>query len=327
MAILNSGSVVAVVSPSWGGVGVFLNRYEQASKWLKNTYNIELELMENASNKISHVSDTAANRANDIHQAYSSDKYDAVWASTGGDHSISILPFLDFDLIKNNPKPFIGYSDNTILCNALKYYAGVQTIYGPSIIGELADQPHPFDLTIESFEKLFLQDSDSYQIKDGGLSTYEEGNWGDPNDKPRSLKPALAWELSNKKSFNGSLFGGCVETIRQFFGTNYCECLTGSALFLESATHHENLGDIDRDFTHIKNAGLFQNLNGLILGKWRGLDEGMQKEANTLVKSIVGIDELPILFNVDIGHTDPQLFMPLGWHIECDEGFITFSSK
>lgn len=327
MSLLSSGSVIAVVSPSWGGVGVFPQRYELASRWLKRTYNIELVLMENASNKKSHISDTAENRASDLHEAFVSKKYDAVWAATGGDHSISMLPFLDFELIRENPKPFVGYSDNTILCNALSFYSGVQTIYGPSIIGELADQPQPYEFTIDSFEKLFLQDNDSFHIKDSGLSTYEEGDWGNPNDKPRALKAALPWTISNGNSFDGSIFGGCVESIRQFFGTKYQECLTGTVLFLESATHHENMGDIDRDFTHIKNAGIFDNLNGVILGKWRGLDESQQNDANQLVESIIDNSNLPILYNADIGHTDPQMFLPFGWLVKCENGLLTFSHK
>lgn len=107
---LKASDTIGIVSPSWGGPAVFPHRVELGVNYLqKMGFNVKIGA--NAMNQMGHVSDTPENRATDIHSMFLDPDVHAIVASIGGDHSCQLLPLLDFDLIKSNPKIFMGYSD------------------------------------------------------------------------------------------------------------------------------------------------------------------------------------------------------------------------
>lgn len=325
MSYFSPGSRIAVVSPSWGGIGEFPERYEYARRWFLESREIELVLMPHAARSDSHVSSTPLDRAHDINLAFSSKEYDGVWASIGGDHCISTLEYLDHDVISRNPKPFIGYSDISILCNYLYYYCDVPAIHGPSILNEFAEYPEPLALTHNSFDFVFLSDNRQQTFVAPQLYTDATGHWGGEPRVERVMKNALAWELKRGTEVSGTLFGGCLESLRQLLGTKWQPCLTGQVLFLEDEFSESGIANIERDCTHLKNAGIFEDIQGLILGRWYGLDQEQQNQANDLVATLLSQYEFPILCNVDIGHCDPQLFLPLGWDVRADHQHLSLT--
>lgn len=327
MVILSKNSTIAVVSPSWGGVGIFPDRYQRAVDFMKSAYNIELVLMDNAAKAVSYASASAKERADDLHQAFADDKYSAIWAAIGGDHSIEMFPYLDNDLITKNKKPFIGYSDNTTLCNYLEFYCGSPVVYGPSLLNEFAEFPKPFQYTIDCFENTLLNNDTEIVIPQPSQSTDELGDWAGEIQKPRTLHDAEPWQFLRGNNIKGKPFGGCLESVRQLLGTKWQKCLTGDIFCLEAAELSGGIGDIVRDITHIKNAGVFEKISGLLLGRWYGLDASEQNEANKTVNDLLAEYDFPILANVDFGHTDPQMFLPFGSTLESDGKTITLKSN
>ncbi|HYN88768.1 MAG TPA: LD-carboxypeptidase [Ardenticatenaceae bacterium] len=104
---LQPGDTVAIVSPSWGGAGAFPHRLERGVEQLQ-ALGFTVKIASHARNQRGFVSDTPENRAADIHATFADPEVKAIIAAIGGDHSCHLLPHLDFELIRANPKIFVG---------------------------------------------------------------------------------------------------------------------------------------------------------------------------------------------------------------------------
>ena len=143
---LRRGDVVGIVSPSWGGAGAFPHRVRAGVKHLESL-GFRVRLGRHAMNRRGFVSDTAENRVSDLHEMFEDAEIRAIIAATGGDHSCHLLPLLDFGLIRNNPKIFMGYSDITVLNVSIWAKTRTVTFNGPALITDFAEYPRMFDYT------------------------------------------------------------------------------------------------------------------------------------------------------------------------------------
>ena len=129
---LNSGDTVAVLSPSWGGPSVFTHVYENGLKILKS-WGLQIKEFPTTRMEPTFLRDNPRIRAKDINDAFADPEVKAIFTSIGGDDSVRILPFLDKDIIINNPKILIGYSDTSTL-HTFASLLGLISFYGPSIM-------------------------------------------------------------------------------------------------------------------------------------------------------------------------------------------------
>ena len=105
---------MASLSPSWGGGAKYPHRVERGAEYLESS-GLRVRIAPRAVNPVGYFSDTAENRASDTHAMFGDPEVRAIVAATGGDHSCHLLPLLHFDLIREHPKIFMGYSDVTVL--------------------------------------------------------------------------------------------------------------------------------------------------------------------------------------------------------------------
>ena len=105
---LEPGDTIGIVSPSWGGAGLFPHRVEQGIRYL-NSLGFRVELAPHALSHKGFVSDSPVNRTQDLHAMFADPAIKAILAAIGGDHSCHLLPLLDFDLIASHPKIFMGF--------------------------------------------------------------------------------------------------------------------------------------------------------------------------------------------------------------------------
>lgn len=129
---LKKGDCVAIVSPSWGGPSVFPHIYESGLETLKKIGLIVKEYP-SARKSPEFLYNNPEFRAADINNAFSDNEVSAIFTSIGGDDSVRILPFLNVELIKKNPKIILGYSDTTTL-NTYLNQLGLVTLNGPSVM-------------------------------------------------------------------------------------------------------------------------------------------------------------------------------------------------
>ena len=142
---LEPGDAVGIVSPSWGGAGMFPHRTERGVQHLQSL-GFEVKMARNALNQRGFVSDTSHNRVQDIHSMFADSEVKAIVAAIGGNHSCHLLPLLDFDLIRKNPKVFMGFSDITVLNVAIWKETGLVTFNGPALLTDFAEYPRVLEV-------------------------------------------------------------------------------------------------------------------------------------------------------------------------------------
>ena len=137
-ARLRPGDTIGIVSPSWGGPAAYPHRLDNGVSFLKSQ-GYRVRVATHARDSAGFVSGTPEARVSDIHELFADPAVTAIVASIGGDHSCHLLPHLDFDLIRENPKIFMGYSDITVLNVAIWQRTGLVTFNGPALMTDFAE--------------------------------------------------------------------------------------------------------------------------------------------------------------------------------------------
>jgi muramoyltetrapeptide carboxypeptidase len=143
---LRNRDTVGVVNPSWGSGAEYPHRVERGEGYLESlAFRVRIAL--HAMNCVSYVSDTAENRVADLQAMFVDPEVKAIFVTIGGDPSCHLLPLLDVDLIRENPKTLMGYSDVTVLNVAMLAKTGLVTFNGSALMVEPAEDPKVFDYT------------------------------------------------------------------------------------------------------------------------------------------------------------------------------------
>lgn len=155
--MLKPGNKVATVSLSWGGAGdeEILWRYKQGKERLENVFGLKVVEMAHTLKGTDYVYNHPEKRAEDLMNAFLDESIKGIISCIGGNDSIRMLPYIDFNIIRENPKVFIGYSDTTI-SHFICLKAGLSSIYGPSVLMDFAENVKMPDYTISSIKKTYL---------------------------------------------------------------------------------------------------------------------------------------------------------------------------
>ena len=232
-------------------------------------------------------------RLNDLHAAFADSEVDAIICLRGGYGTPRLLDRIDFELLRNNAKPFIGYSDITALHLAISRYAGFVTFHGPMLNADLlGDKQKP---TESSFFNMLRG-----QLKAGSVLTH-------PVAYPlTTIEPGIA---------HGRLLGGNLSMIAATMGTPYEMDAEGVILFIEDI--NEPLYRIDRLLTHLRLAGTLHKLRGVLVGDVAGVDTVALER---LLKQTFAPLRIPVLSGWRSGHCDPNLTLPMGALVRLDAG-------
>lgn len=162
--LLQRGDMVATVSLSWGGAGDkdIYWRYLQGKQRLEEEFGLTVIEMPHTLSGSELLDSTPEKRASDLMEAFKNPDIKAIFSCIGGDDSIRLLPYIDLEVIRQNPKIFMGYSDTTVT-HLMCYQAGVTSFYGPSVLGEFAENIEMHDYTKQwvsqsLFEAVEIQD-------------------------------------------------------------------------------------------------------------------------------------------------------------------------
>jgi muramoyltetrapeptide carboxypeptidase len=224
-------------------------------------------------------------RAGFINQLFADKRIDAIICARGGYGSIRVLPLLDYQAIADNPKVFIGFSDITALLTVLAERSGLATFHGP-VVTSLADAPAE---TRQSLMQAVSTDA-KLEIKVAGGTAIHPG------------------------SASGMVCGGNLTTLCHLVGTPFAPLFSGKILFLEDRA--EAPYRIDRMLVHMKLAGCFENLAGMVLGYFE--DCGPLNAIYHIVAETFRDEPFPILAGLDAGHGKHNRTLPLGIEATLD---------
>ncbi|MFA5961928.1 MAG: S66 peptidase family protein [Parcubacteria group bacterium] len=323
---LKPGDTVAIVSPSWGGPSVFPHVYENGLKILTN-WGLKIKEYPTARADADYLRKNPEVRAKDINDAFSDPEVKAIFTSIGGDDSVRILPYLNKEIIKNNPKILLGFSDTTTIhafCNQLE----LVTFYGPSIMAGFSQMKNLSESFERHVKEMLFEPRATYAYSPYG--EYADGylDWSDENNlgKTKEFKKDDGWKfLQGKGIVRGELFGGCIEVLEMMKGTQFwpkSEFWDGKILILETSEEKPTIHEIDHELRNYGMQGIFDRINGIVFGRARDYSAEekleLEKRIITIVKDEFGRADLPIITNMDFGHTDPQFVLPLGANAEID---------
>jgi muramoyltetrapeptide carboxypeptidase len=259
------------------------------------------------------ASTSIESRIEDLHAAFADKKVKAILTVIGGFNSNQLLNFIDWDLIRNNPKIFCGFSDVTALNNSVYAKTGLVNYSGPhySTFG----QELYFDYTLDYFIKALFAD-EPFDLKPSDL--WSDDPWY-KNQTDRHLIGNDGWLVIHDGHAEGTIIGGNLCTLNLLQGTDYFPILENSVLFIEddeeSQPHH-----FDRDLQSIIHLPGFNGVRGLVIGRFQKASNMDYQKLLKIIETKVELCKLPVIANVDFGHTDPKITLPIGGKVEINSG-------
>ncbi|MDF2908143.1 MAG: peptidase LD-carboxypeptidase [Herbinix sp.] len=329
---LKRGDKVATVSLSWGGAGDanILWRYQQGKDRLEKVFGLNVVEMEHTLKGTDYIYEHPEKRAEDLMKAFADPEVKAIIACIGGIDSIRMLPYIDFEVIRNNPKIFLGYSDTTVT-HMICYKAGISSIYGPTLLMDFAENVAMDDYTVEYIKKTLFSEDPIGIIPPAKEWTSERLSWQIENkDIARRKKPNQNYELLQGKGMvQGRLLGGCIEIFDMLRGTELFPELSSfdhAILFLETSEDKPPVWYVELALRIYGINGILGRLRGMIFGKPQ--DEELYEEYNEVIKRVLAEfhrEDLPVLVNMNFGHTEPKICLPYGALAEIDCENKTFA--
>lgn len=235
------------------------------------------------------------NRAWDVNNMFEDITVDGIFCLRGGYGSPRILPYLDYELIKNNPKAFIGYSDITALLNAINARTGLITFHGP-----IAKQNFS-DYTLQSFKDILFTPKANIDLATPPFFEAKEGQAEQDN----------RITLINQGVAHGQLIGGNLSLMVKLIGTPFEPDYTNKILFLEDV--EEAPYRVDGMLTHLKIAGRLNKLAGIVFGKCTDCTATSNSlSIEEVIKDRLGDLNIPVLKGLMIGHIDDISTIPVG---------------
>ena len=316
---LRVGDAIGVISPAWGGGAEYPHRVERGVRYLESL-GFRVRMAPHAMNSIGYVSDTPENRVADIHEMFRDPEVKAVVSMIGGDHSCHLLPHLDFDLIRENPKVFVAYSDVTVLSVALWTKTGLVNFNGPAIMVELAEYPKVFDYTERYLLKALCSAEPLGQVESSAWWTDEMLDWDTKDDltRARTGQASSGWTWLKGGSGEGVLVGGCLESMQHLRGTPYWPDLDGAILFLETSEEKPDPERVDGILMDYENMGAFAGLRGLLFGRPMLYEPEEREQLRQVILERTAGYEFPVITDMDFGHTSPVFTVPVGCRAAID---------
>jgi muramoyltetrapeptide carboxypeptidase LdcA involved in peptidoglycan recycling len=322
------GDRVAILSPSRGLPGILPLPYDLGIRRLREDFG--LEPVEYPTTK--QMGADPKERARDVNAAFADPSIRAVITTIRGDDQFRILPFLDREVIAANPKPVFGYSDNTNLL-AYLWQSGVVGYYGSSVMYHLGRPVSLHPLSTASL-RAALFTTGPYELSAAAESRSEGRDWADPAtfDVEPVMRPVDGWSWHNAdRVVEGISWGGCLDVLSWMAIADReipsPDRLSGAVLVIETSEDMLSASQVAYILQGFGERGVLGQFAAVLVGRSYGAlfgppEQGVayaaaQREA---VLSMVGryARGALVVFDVDFGHTDPQLIVPIGGRIRVD---------
>ena len=313
---LNKCDTIGIFSPSSPATSTAQKRYLRGKKYLESLgfHIVEGKL---TGKKDFYRSGSIQERADELNELIHNPNIKCIMAAIGGMNSNSILPYIDYEALKQNPKIIIGYSDVTALLLGIYAKTELITYYGPAIVASFGELPPFVDLTYGYFANVLMGESFTpYIVPKPKIWTDEYINWETQNISKRAYENK--WVTLNGGKVKGRLIGGNLNTMQGIWGSEYMpQIKDGDILLIEDSL--KDAATIERSFSLLKLNGVFDKIGGLILGKHELFDDcGTGRKSYEILQEVAGIVDFPILAEFDCCHTHPMITMPIGCEVELD---------
>lgn len=307
---LQAGDEIRVIAPSCS-LGIILPVNREIANDRLSELGFNVTFGKNVEEIDEFRSSSIKSRVADLHKAFLDTKVKAVFAVIGGFNCNQLLKYIDWNIIKNNPKIFIGYSDTTALENAIFAKTGLVTYSGPA--WSTFGQKLHFDYTLNHFKKCLMSD-EVFAIKPS--KDWSDDAWYKDQNK-RELIKNDGWLVINKGQASGTLLGANLCTLNLLQGTEYFPDLKNSVLFLED-DEESKTGNFDRDLQSLIHQTSFKGVKGIVIGRFQNASKMDNEKLIKIIKNKAELKNMPVIANVDFGHTSPIITFPIGGEVNID---------
>jgi len=309
---LKKGDEVRVIAPS-RSMGIISSELKRIANQRFEDHGLRLSFGKHIDEIDDFASSSIENRVEDLHDAFLDRNIKAILTVIGGFNSNQLLRYIDWDLIRNNPKILCGYSDITALNNAIYAKTGLVSYSGPhySTFG----QEKYFDYTLEYFKKCLFS-NDPFEIS--ASKTWSDDQWY-KDQKNRKLHENNGWVVINEGTAEGTLLGANLCTFNLLQGTEYFPDLADSVLFIEDDDESQP-HTFDRDLQSLIHQPGFEKVKGIVIGRFQQASEITSGLLTKIIKSKKVLDNMPVVSGVDFGHTDPKITFPIGGNVKLEVG-------
>ncbi len=327
---LKAGDKVAVVSPSFDAPGKWPHVYELGLQRVREVFGL-VPVAFPATKKLGASKEE---RSNDLIEAFQSKEIRAVIASLGGDDQVTYIKDLPQEPFIGNPKPFFGYSDNSHFINHL-WLNGIPSFYGGNLFTEFAMQGKMDEFTVKYLKHAFFEEGEfeleaSAEFNDIGM------NWNDKSllGQKRIYQSNDGWSWDGNKNTEGITWGGCVESIDEMFRHAVripsLEQFNRVIVFMETSEEIPSAEYVMRVFRALGERGILGNIRGLIMGRPKAWEfnkpqsdeekiDYKKRQGEAVLKIVRQYNQdIPVVQNVDFGHTAPQICIPVGSTMRID---------
>jgi muramoyltetrapeptide carboxypeptidase len=298
---IHPGATIAVIAPAYS---VNPEKLKKGMEYIEHK-GYKVKQYPSLSSSWRYFSAQDDQRAAEINACFADSEVSAIFCARGGWGSLRLLDKLNYQIIRDNPKALVGYSDITTLQLAIWEQCNIPSFSGPMVAVEMGNAMAA--LTEHHFWKQLNHKDKTHTLNQNDLSGTEFLNEG------------------NAKS---TLLGGCLSMISHLLGTVYCPSFENCTLFIEDTG--EDIYKIDRYLAHLKQADVFKKIKGLIVGKFNGCEDN--SKPNFSIRELIEyyMEEIngPVLFNFPYGHDKEKITLPIGGkiHIDCENFRLTLGN-
>ena len=315
-ARLQRGDEVRIVSPAVS-LGFIPEDQKQTAGERLESLGLRLSFSRNAEVMDRFDSSPVEARLSDLHEAFADPGVRAMLTTLGGYNSNGLLGYLDYDLIRANPKILCGFSDITALATAIYARTGLVTYSGPHFT--TFGMKRGIDYTKEYFERCLMREEP--------FEVLPANHWSDDlwyqDQENRDFVPNPGYEVMHEGEAEGVLLGGHLGTLCLLFGTPFMPDLAGSVLLLEddeeAQPHH-----FDRELQSLIHQPGFDGVRGIVFGKFQRASNMDRDTLMAIIESKRELDGIPVVASASFGHTTPQFTFPIGGYgrLRAGEGTV-----
>jgi muramoyltetrapeptide carboxypeptidase LdcA involved in peptidoglycan recycling len=304
---LKRGDEVRVVSPAQTTAIVSDENIDLAKEKLEKL-GLKVTFSKNCRETDVLMSSSIKSRVDDLHEAFADKNVKAILTSIGGFNSNQLLKHLDYELIKNNPKILCGYSDITVLSNAITAKTGLVTYLGPHFSTWAMKQESKYN---EEYFKKCLMSEGEFILEPS--KTWSDDLWFLDQEK-RDIKESDGMKVLKEGIAKGKIVGGNLGSVTLLSGTEFMPDLTDTILFIED---EGSLGsgfavDFDRNLQALLMQKGFEKIKGLVIGMFPKNSEMTVEKIEYIIDTKEELKDMPIIYNVNFGHNNPIFTIPLG---------------
>ena len=284
MSFLNKGNKIGIISCS---NGLSIKNKNIIDELKLNLKSLDIEMVEGDTlyaKEYNLFSGTGEEKARALEKLFLDKDIKMIFDISGGDLANEVLDFLDFNLIKENPKPFFGYSDLTVLLNAIYSQCHIATYNYQlrNLIGKFKEEQ------MQNFKASFIEGKENIFNLD--------------------------YKWINGSHLEGIVVGGNIRCLLKLAGTKYMPDFKDKILFLESFSG--NSAKMVTYITQYKNLGVFNQVKGIILGEFTEMErEDLKPDMVEILKRVIGEINIPILKTSDLGHGADAKCIPIGKYL------------